>query len=81
MSALRFPISISQYNIEAQRAVYNAFRDLTTTYPAFNGSLFLFEGYAVEGVKAVPDENTAFTHRQDNLLMYALSRSASTLVR
>ena len=68
-STLRFPISVESYNIPAQRAVYNELRDLMTTYPAFNGSLFLFEGYAVQGVKAIPDESTAFPHRQDNLLM------------
>jgi hypothetical protein len=69
MSAMRFPISVQTYNIGALRAVYRAFRDLTTAYPAFNGSLFLFEGYAVQGVKAILDESTAFPHRQDNVLM------------
>lgn len=68
-STLRFPISVESYNIPALRAVYNSLRDLMNNYPAFNGSLFLFEGYAVQGVKAIPDDSTAFAHRQDNLLM------------
>ena len=65
----RFPIGTSKYNIKAQRAAYNEFAKVTSEIPALNGSFFLFEGYSTPGVKDVPDENTAFLHRQDNLLM------------
>jgi hypothetical protein len=66
---MRFPISTEAYDIEGQRSVFDAFNDFTKDEPAFNESLFLFEGYSVQGVKAVPSEKSAFPHRMDNLLM------------
>ena len=68
-SALRFPIGLVDYNITAQRTVYNAFANFSSQ-PAFNTSFFLFEGYSVKGVKDVPAASTAFPDRGDNLLMY-----------
>ncbi|PVH78374.1 FAD-binding domain-containing protein [Cadophora sp. DSE1049] len=67
--SLRFPIGTTRYNIKAQRAAYDKFAQVTTEIPALNGSLFLFEGYSTQGVKAVPEKSTAFPHRQDNLLI------------
>ena len=65
----RFPIRTSRYNVKAQRDAYDKFAEVTSEIPALNGSSFLFEGYSTQGVKDVPDESTAFPHRQDNLLM------------
>lgn len=67
-SFLRAPIGLKEYNIPAQRAVYDMFNDLTAI-PAFNASLFAFEGYLLRAVKAVPAENAAFPDRHNDLMV------------
>ncbi|KAH8673621.1 FAD-dependent oxygenase [Xylariales sp. PMI_506] len=59
---------IKSYNIEAQRAVFDAFNAFTSD-ETFINSAVLFEGYSTQAVKAVPSENTAFPHRADNFLI------------
>jgi hypothetical protein len=49
--------------------VYDKFNEVTTKHQELGGSFFLFEGYAVQGVKAVKERGTAFPHRGDNLLV------------
>jgi hypothetical protein len=68
-TSLRFPIGLKEYNVRAQRAVYEKFKQVTIEEPALNNSFFLFEGYATNGVRSVPEESTAFPHRQDTLLL------------
>lgn len=68
----RFPISLQSYSTVAQRKVFMAFSLLTKAYPALDGSSYAFEGYAVAGVRAVPDASTAFAHRQDNIMLSPL---------
>jgi hypothetical protein len=68
----RFPIYLQSYSTTVQRNVFTAFSVLTETYPVLNGSSYVFEGYSVAGVKAVPDASTAYPHRQDNLLLSPL---------
>ncbi|KAI1214558.1 FAD binding domain protein [Annulohypoxylon truncatum] len=65
----RFPINIESYSVPAQRQVYDLFASATKETPALNGSFFLFEGYATQGVKAIPSESTAYPFRSDNLLI------------
>ncbi|RDW63408.1 hypothetical protein BP6252_10953 [Coleophoma cylindrospora] len=65
---MMFPISIKSYNIEAQRAAFNSFNELTAD-ATFINSAVLFEGYSTQAVKAVPSNNTAFPHRADNYLI------------
>ncbi|KAI1155314.1 FAD binding domain protein [Nemania diffusa] len=69
---MRFPIDLQTYNIAAQRQVYDRFASATKTTPALNGSLFLFEGYSLQGVKAIPSHQTAFPNREANLLVSPL---------
>ncbi|KAJ8108436.1 hypothetical protein ONZ43_g6425 [Nemania bipapillata] len=69
---LRFPIDLQTYNVAAQRKVYDLFASATRTTPALNGSLFLFEGYSLQGVKAIPNDQTAFPNRGANLLVSPL---------
>ncbi|RDW72835.1 hypothetical protein BP6252_06742 [Coleophoma cylindrospora] len=70
-TSLRFPILTKSYNPQAQRSVFDAFNKLTSDM-VFSNSLFLFEGYSLQGVKAVPAELTAFPHREDNLIITPL---------
>lgn len=37
-----------------------------------NGSLYLFEGYSLQGVQAVPTESSAYPFREDKLLQAPL---------
>ena len=65
----RYPVGLQEYNIETQRQLFAAYADITAQHPALNNSFYIFEGYSTQGVKAVPDESTAFPHRSDNLLL------------
>ncbi|KAK8009120.1 hypothetical protein PG991_011671 [Apiospora marii] len=69
----RFPIYLKEYNPQAQRAVYELFREATTGSDArFANSLFMFEGYSMQGVQAFADDASAFAYRSDNLLVAPL---------
>ncbi|RYO90851.1 hypothetical protein DL766_007749 [Monosporascus sp. MC13-8B] len=68
----RFPIDLELYDPEAQRQVYDLFKSATQETPALNGSLFLFEGYSLQAVQAVPKESTAVSYRGDKLLLAPL---------
>ncbi|RAL17397.1 FAD-binding oxidoreductase [Aspergillus homomorphus CBS 101889] len=59
------------YNVTAQRAIYDAFDDMIQTYPAFNGSVVLMEGYPVDGVLKVDPALSAYPWRDDYLLTWA----------
>jgi hypothetical protein len=69
----RFPIYLKQYNPAAQAQVYELFKQATTNASTpFSDALFMFEGYSQQGVKAIPDDATAFAYRADNLLVAPL---------
>lgn len=64
----RFPLYLETYNIPAQEQAYAVFAKATTGNSAFNGSLFIFEGYSMEGVHAIDSSSSAFAFRSENLL-------------
>jgi hypothetical protein len=69
----RFPIYLKSYNTTAQGLVYDLFRQATTNASSpFSNSLFMFEGYSQQGVKAIRDDASAFAYREDNLLVAPL---------
>lgn len=68
----RFPIDLAIYNTEAMRKAYDLFASVTQQTPALNGSLFLYEGYSLQGVQAIPSESTAYPYRDDTLLLAPL---------
>lgn len=69
----RSPIYLKEYNPQAQRQAYELFREATTGPDAhFANSLFMFEGYSQQGVKAFADDASAFAYRSDNLLVTPL---------
>lgn len=72
MNNPRFPIYVESYNIEAQRKAYDLFASSISGNSPFNNSLFMFEGYSNEGVKAIASDSTAFAYRSDNLLFAPL---------
>lgn len=74
----RFPLYLAAYNITAQRRAYDLFAQATTTTTdeaastPFANALFMFEGYAQQGVRAISDSTTAFAYRDKNLLVAPL---------
>lgn len=68
----RFPIDLKTYNTKAQREVYDLFASTLREIPALNGSLFLFEGYPLQGVQAIPSDSTAYPFRDNHLLVAPL---------
>ncbi|RAK79553.1 FAD-binding oxidoreductase, partial [Aspergillus fijiensis CBS 313.89] len=74
VSALHFPVGLRRWNITTQRMVYDAFAAITAGNSSFNASEFLLEGFPVQGVKAVPEDSTAYPWRGDNLIAYPLLR-------
>ncbi|KAF3407552.1 FAD-linked oxidoreductase afoF [Talaromyces pinophilus] len=69
LSVIRFPVNVQNYNLQAQREVYELFAKETSKTPEFSNSYIMFEGYPVHGVKAVPSESSAFPHRDDNIII------------
>ncbi|KAL8704812.1 MAG: hypothetical protein Q9201_002044 [Fulgogasparrea decipioides] len=70
---LQYPVGLLNYNVSNTRAVYNLFKQQTTAVPALNLSTVVFEGYSLQGVKAVPPDSTAYPHREDNILASILA--------
>ncbi|KAK2598063.1 hypothetical protein QQS21_005774 [Conoideocrella luteorostrata] len=64
----RFPIYLEMYDVAAQKKAYEAFALATKGSSAFNGSLFMFEGYSIQGVQAIDSKSTAFAYRDAHLL-------------
>ena len=76
-SHVQSPTGLLTYNITTNRQVYDFFKNVTIETPAFNGSYIVFEGYSLEGMKAVEPDSTAFPHRADNILVYVAPLSSS----
>ena len=68
LSNPRFPVYLERYNATAQAEVYALFKAITAGTSPFANSLFMFEGYSMQGVKGVADTSAAYAYRGDNLL-------------
>ncbi|KAH6896807.1 hypothetical protein B0T10DRAFT_526182 [Thelonectria olida] len=68
----RFPIYLESYNVEAMRKVYDLFASETRGVSPFNSSLFMFEGYSTQALRAIDDTTGAFAFRDENLLVAPL---------
>ncbi|KAL8790938.1 MAG: hypothetical protein Q9213_000363 [Squamulea squamosa] len=71
-----FPVGLKEYNIEANRQVYRLYSNMVTQTPALNNSFVQFEGYALQGMKAVDPASSAYAHRDDNILVSFLTSYA-----
>jgi hypothetical protein len=54
--------------VPAQKAAYDQFVAAANNSSPFNGSLFIFEGYSMEGIHAIDSDSTAFAFRSENVL-------------
>ena len=68
-SKAAFPVGLKEYNIGTNRKVYNLFADMVAHEPAFAKSIVQFEGYALQGMKAINAASSAYAHRDDNILV------------
>lgn len=68
----RFPIYLPSFNATAMSEVYDAFAAATVPSSPFYGSLFMFEGYSMQGVRSIAASSSAFAFRGDNLLIAPL---------
>ncbi|KAL3952233.1 hypothetical protein ACCO45_013950 [Purpureocillium lilacinum] len=66
---MHFPLDLQVYSPAGQRQVYDLFASATRKTPALNASSLLFEGYSVQGVRAVSSESTAYPFRANNLIV------------
>ena len=65
-----YPVGLQIYNIRTNRAIYNLYKDMVNKNPALNSSVVRFEGYSLQGVRAIAPDSTAYAHREDALLVY-----------
>ncbi|KAB8235698.1 hypothetical protein ETB97_010246 [Aspergillus alliaceus] len=64
----RFPNYLETYDVPAQKKAYEVFADGVRGTSPFNNSIFMFEGYSMEGVKAIDSKSSAFAFRSENIL-------------
>lgn len=66
-----YPVGLQSHNISTNRAIYDLHKDMISKNPSMSSSIVQFEGYPLQGVRAVEPDSTAYAHREDNLLVYA----------
>ncbi|KAK6077037.1 FAD-dependent oxygenase [Seiridium cupressi] len=64
----RFPLYLQTYNTTTQKLAYEIFASKVNGSSVFNSSIFMFEDYSSEGVKAIDSDSTAFAFREANIL-------------
>ncbi|KAL9622087.1 MAG: hypothetical protein Q9160_003586 [Pyrenula sp. 1 TL-2023] len=65
---------IINYNVKAQRQLYDLFKQNLAQYPDLaNGARLAHEGYSNKAVQAIPAESAAYAHRAQNLIVYFLT--------
>jgi hypothetical protein len=64
----RFPNYLETYNAQAQKEAYEVFAEGVRGSSPFNNSIFMFEGYSMEGVKEIDSKSSAFAFRSENIL-------------
>ncbi|KAM5439798.1 hypothetical protein MferCBS31731_004208 [Microsporum ferrugineum] len=68
LSNPRFPIYLEAYNPSAMKQAYDLFAAQANLASPFHNSIFMFEGYSTQGVKAIDPMSSAFAFRGDNCL-------------
>ncbi|CRG86689.1 hypothetical protein PISL3812_03699 [Talaromyces islandicus] len=64
----RFPIYLQTYNVAAQKRAWDMYAPAIRGSSVFNNSIFMFEGYSVEAVHSIPNQQSAFAFRNENIL-------------
>ncbi|GBF65636.1 FAD-linked oxidoreductase [Trichophyton mentagrophytes] len=74
----RFPIYLESFNIPAMQQAYKLYASEANVSGPFHNSIFMFEGYSTQGVKAVDPKSAAYAFRSDNFLAAPLISYEST---
>ncbi|RSL54832.1 hypothetical protein CEP54_009713 [Fusarium duplospermum] len=64
----RFPLYLQSYDIKAMKKAWKHFASNVGSGSPFANSLFMFEGYSTQGLRAVDSKSAAFAFRDANLL-------------
>ncbi|KAH6658340.1 FAD binding domain protein [Truncatella angustata] len=64
----RFPLYLQTYNLTAQKEAYQVFTSNVNGSSPFNSSIYMFEDYSSQGVKAIDSDSSAFAFRDANIL-------------
>ncbi|KAL7755588.1 hypothetical protein ACKLNR_014686 [Fusarium oxysporum f. sp. zingiberi] len=63
-------VGLLQFNVTAQRKIYNLFNQKVAQHPELNQTRVLHEGYSVDKVQSAPCDASSYAYREENLLMY-----------
>ncbi|RSL47304.1 hypothetical protein CEP54_013471 [Fusarium duplospermum] len=63
-----YSLLLQKYHIPTQHAVYDAFSEFTSKNPDFKRSYVIFEGYPLQGVRAIDASATAVADRESNII-------------
>lgn len=69
---LRFPLYLDTYDVGAVRKAYDMFAATLRDTPDFAHSIFLFEMYPLQGLRAPDGKDSAFAFRDDSMLVAPL---------
>ncbi|KAF2135670.1 uncharacterized protein K452DRAFT_281181 [Aplosporella prunicola CBS 121167] len=72
LTRMHFSTGLDKYNVTANRQVFDMFKEETSTPEYTENSVIGFEGYPLQGFKAVDPDSTAYPHRSDNLIVVAI---------
>ena len=72
VSVLRFPIGAESFSYSAMKNTYDRMAAAVIEQPMLGSSFILWEAYATQAVKAVPDDATAVADRADDMLVAAI---------
>ena len=71
------PVGIKSYNTTKNPLVYNVYKRLVTENSQFNRSVIQLKGYSMEGVRFVNANESAYAHRDDDILVYVSPKYSS----
>jgi FAD/FMN-containing dehydrogenase len=71
---------LKEYNVTAQRQVFELFKKNIFHDPAILGSVIVMEGYSTQAVAKVDPASTAYALRDDDLLVYVSQPTISNFV-
>ncbi|UPK95421.1 hypothetical protein LCI18_006356 [Fusarium solani-melongenae] len=63
-----YSLNLQKYHVPTQRAVYDEFSKFITNNPDFKRSYVIFEGYPLQGVRAIDASTTAVADRESNII-------------
>lgn len=61
-----YGLGVKTYDVPTLQSFFDRLTDLYETYPDVRGSVFFIEAFPMQAARAVPDEETAYPHRDIN---------------